>query len=119
VWGVKISPRELQKMLQTVRRTGLSIEQVEGVESVIIKFRDKELVVKNPHVTSLKVGGQIVFQVTGEIEERALVVEEVSISEEDVQLVASQAGVSLEEARKALKATKGDLARAIMYLKSA
>jgi len=43
----------------------------------------------------------------------------VSISEEDVQLVASQAGVSLEEARKALKATKGDLARAILYLRGA
>jgi len=114
---MKISPRELQKMLQTVRRAGLSIEQVEGVEGVIIKFRDKELIIKNPQVTSMKVGGQTVFQVTGEVEERALIVEEVSISEEDVQLVASQAGVSLEEARRALKATKGDLARAILYLK--
>jgi len=104
-------------MLQTVRRAGLSIEQVEGVEGVIIKFRDKELIIKNPQVTSMKVGGQTVFQVTGEVEERALIVEEVSISEEDVQLVASQAGVSLEEARRALKATKGDLARAILYLK--
>jgi len=116
---VKISPRELQKMLQTVRRAGLSIEQIEGVESVIIKLRDKELIVKNPHVTSMKVGGQTVFQVAGEVEEKALLMEEVSISEEDVQLVASQAGVSLEEARKALKATKGDLARAILYLRGA
>ena len=114
---MKISPRELQKMLQTVKRAGLSIEQVEGVESVIIKLRDRELIVKNPHVTSMKVGGQTVFQVTGEVEERSLMIEEVSVSEEDVQLVASQAGVSLEEARRALKATKGDLARAILYLK--
>ncbi len=116
---MKISPRELQKMLQTVRRAGLSIEQIEGVESVVIKLRDKELIVKNPHVTSMKVGGQTVFQVAGEVEEKALLMEEVSISEEDVQLVASQAGVSLEEARKALKATKGDLARAILYLRGA
>lgn len=116
---MKISPRELQKMLQTVKRAGLSVEQVEGVESVIIKFRDKELIVKNPQVTSMKIGGQTIFQVVGEVEERALTIEEVSVSEEDVQLVASQAGVSLEEARKALKATKGDLARAILYLKGA
>jgi nascent polypeptide-associated complex subunit alpha len=106
-------------MLQTVKRAGLSVEQVEGVESVIIKFRDKELIVKNPQVTSMKIGGQTIFQVVGEVEERALTIEEVSVSEEDVQLVASQAGVSLEEARKALKATKGDLARAILYLKGA
>jgi len=117
---VKISPRELQKMLQTVRRAGLSIEQVEGVESVILKFRGKEVIVKNPQVTSMKVGGQTIFQVTGEVEERAIAVEEeIIISEEDVQLVASQAGVSLEEAKKALRATKGDLARAILYLKGA
>jgi nascent polypeptide-associated complex subunit alpha len=106
-------------MLQAVKRAGLSVEQVEGVESVIIKFRDKELIVKNPQVTSMKIGGQTIFQVVGEVEERALTIEEVSVSEEDVQLVASQAGVSLEEARKALKATKGDLARAILYLKGA
>jgi nascent polypeptide-associated complex subunit alpha len=105
-------------MLQTVKRAGLSVEQVEGVESVIIKFRDKEMIVKNPQVTSMKVGGQTIFQVAGEVEERAMAIEEeLSISEEDVQLVASQAGVSLEEARRALKATKGDLARAILYLK--
>lgn len=115
---MKISARELQKMLQTVKRAGLSVEQVEGVESVIIKFRDKEMIVKNPQVTSMKVGGQTIFQVAGEVEERAMAIEEeLSISEEDVQLVASQAGVSLEEARRALKATKGDLARAILYLK--
>jgi nascent polypeptide-associated complex subunit alpha len=107
-------------MLQTIKRAGLSIEQLEGVESVIIKFRDKEMIVKNPQVTSMKVGEQMIFQVAGEVEEKALTVEEeLSISEEDVQLVASQAGVSLEEARKALKATKGDLARAILYLKGA
>jgi nascent polypeptide-associated complex subunit alpha len=105
-------------MLQTVKRAGLSVEQVEGVESVIIKFRDKEMIVKNPQVTSMKVGGQTIFQVAGEVEERAMAIEEeLSISEEDVQLVASQVGVSLEEARRALKATKGDLARAILYLK--
>lgn len=113
-----ISPRELQKMLQAVKRAGLSIEQLEGVESVVFRFRDKEIIIKKPQVTSMKMGDQTIFQVTGEVEEKQLIAEEeVSISEEDVQLVASQACVSLEEARKALKATKGDLARAILYLK--
>ena len=113
-----ISPREIRKMMQAVRKAGLSIEQLEGVENVIIKLKDKELVIKKPQVTSMKMGDQTIFQVMGEIEERPLVVEEeIAISDEDVQLVASQAGVSLEEARKALKATKGDIARAILYLK--
>jgi nascent polypeptide-associated complex subunit alpha len=105
--------------MQSVKRAGLSIEQVEGVEGVIIKLRDRELVIKKPQVTCMKVGGQTIFQVIGEVEEKGLAIEEISVSEEDVQLVASQAGVSLEEARRALKATKGDLARAILYLKGA
>lgn len=116
---MKISPRELQRIMQSVKRAGLSIEQVEGVEGVIIKLRDRELVIKKPQVTCMKVGGQTIFQVIGEVEEKGLAIEEISVSEEDVQLVASQAGVSLEEARRALKATKGDLARAILYLKGA
>ncbi|MDI9619789.1 MAG: nascent polypeptide-associated complex protein [Candidatus Nezhaarchaeota archaeon] len=113
-----VSPRELRKIMQAMKRTGLSIEQLEGVENVVIRFKDRELVISKPQVTSMKVGEQTIFQVMGEAEERNLPRgEELTIPDEDVQLVASQAGVSLEEARKALKATKGDLARAIVYLK--
>lgn len=38
------------------------------------------------------------------------------ITEEDVQLVAQQAGVSVEEARVALEQTEGDLTQAILLL---
>ncbi|MCS7139981.1 MAG: nascent polypeptide-associated complex protein [Candidatus Nezhaarchaeota archaeon] len=112
-----LSPRELHRVMQTVKRAGLSIKQLDGVESVTIKLKDKELIVRDPQVTTMKMGDQIIFQVVGEVEERPLI-EDIIISDEDVQLVASQAGVGLEEARKALKATKGDLARAILHLKS-
>ncbi|MFB0567656.1 MAG: hypothetical protein ACETVM_03635 [Candidatus Bathyarchaeia archaeon] len=36
--------------------------------------------------------------------------------EEDIQLVAQQAKVSIEQARAALEQTKGDLAQAILLL---
>jgi len=38
------------------------------------------------------------------------------ITEEDVQLVAQQANVSVEKARAALEQTKGDLTQAILLL---
>jgi nascent polypeptide-associated complex subunit alpha len=38
------------------------------------------------------------------------------IPEEDVHLVAQQAGVDVEAARKALEAAEGDLAQAILNL---
>jgi len=112
------NPRELWKMMQVMKRAGLTIEPLDNVEEVIVKLKDKELLIRKPQVTTMKMGSQTIFQIMGEVEERTISLEEeVQISDEDVQLVASQAGVSLEEARKALRATKGDLARAILYLK--
>ena len=111
----RLSPRELRRLS---RRFGLTFEELEGVEEVLIKLHDKQLVIKEPHVLVMKISGQRVFQVMGEVEE--IPVEEkppaIEIKEKDVQLVAAQAGVSLEEARKALEATKGDLAAAIIML---
>jgi len=40
------------------------------------------------------------------------------VTEEDVKLVAEQAGVSLEEAQRALEETGGDLAQAIILLQA-
>jgi nascent polypeptide-associated complex subunit alpha len=69
----------------------------------------------------LKTGGEKVVQLVGGevVEEKA--VEEVPAYtpvEEDVLIVASQAGVSEEEARQALVEAGGDLAKAILSLRS-
>jgi len=102
------------------KKLGVEMKELEGVTEVIIRTSEKEIVIENPQVLIMSISGQKVYQVMGgeekevELERKKEVIE---ISEEDVQLVASQAGVSLEEARKALEATKGDLAAAIMLLK--
>ena len=115
----RFSPRELRRLAQ---RMGLSVQQLEGVEEVVIKLRDKKLVFENPVVTILSVKGSgTMYQVMGEPVEVPLEEEEappLTISDEDVQLVAAQAGVSLEEARQALEETEGDLAQAIVLLRS-
>ncbi|MEM2794139.1 MAG: Nascent polypeptide-associated complex protein, partial [Candidatus Methanomethylicia archaeon] len=58
------------------------------------------------------------YQVSGEETERLLESKKETIPDEDIRLVAYQAGVSFEEAKKALIETEGDLARAILLLKS-
>jgi nascent polypeptide-associated complex subunit alpha len=61
--------------------------------------------------------GERIYQISGgRVEEKQL--ERMRISEEDILLVAQQAGVSLEEARKALEEAEGDLAKAILMLKT-
>ncbi len=104
----KINPRQMKKMM---KQLGMEMEELAARE-VVIKLEDREIVIENPSVSVVKAMGQKTYQITGE--ER----EVTSIPEEDVKLVAEQAGVSLEEAREALEKTGGDLAEAIVLLTS-
>jgi len=95
---------------------GMEMSPVEGVEEVVLKLHGKKIVMEDPEVLVVEMGGQRVYQIIpGEIREEPLE-EGPVIPEEDVQLVAQQAGVSLEEARAALEKTGGDLAKAILLL---
>jgi len=108
----KISPREARRMMQ---RMGLSMNPID-VQEVILKTKEKEIIIENPEVAVLEVQGQKIFQVAGgQIIEKVLE-RRVKIPEEDIQLVAQQAKVSLEQARAALEQTNGDLAQAILLL---
>ncbi len=114
----RLSPRELRRL---TRRMGLELKELEGVEEVVIRFSDHELVIKDAKVSVIEMrGGGKIYQIIGTEERRELGEEMgvVEIPEEDIQLVALQTGVSLEEARAALKEVGGDLAKAIMLIKS-
>ena len=113
----KMSPRNAKRMMQ---RMGMNMGEMPDVEEVIFRTSDKEIVVENAQVAVLEMQGQKIFQVTGEVNERALETEasKVTIPEEDVQLVADQTGKSLEDAQRALESSDGDLAKAILLLQT-
>jgi nascent polypeptide-associated complex subunit alpha len=112
----RVSPREAKRLMQ---RMGLNMNALENVEHVIIKTRSKEIVIKEPEVSILEMQGQRMFQVAGgEITEKATERKTTETVEEDVRLVADQTGKNLEEARKALEESGGDLAKAILLLQS-
>jgi len=113
-----LSPRELKRMRGKMRTT-----EFDGVEEVIIRFADKEIVIPNPDVSKIVLGGEM-YQVVGQGIERPrsrsdeAVAPETKFSEADIQLVMSQTGASEEEAKKALEEENGDLAGAIVRLKT-
>jgi len=109
----RISPREAKRMMQ---RMGLSMGEMPDVQQVVFKTSTKEIIVENPEVAIMEMHGQKIFQVTGEKIVEKQIEKKVAIPEEDVQLVATQAKVSVEEARETLEQTKGDLAQAILLL---
>jgi len=112
------SPRELKRAL---KRMGLDVEELSGVEKVEFYLKDRRIVIESPQVVVIKSKNQTVFQVVGEAKEETTGKEQreavVAVNEEDVEFVASQAGVSKEEARRALIETRGDIAEAILRLR--
>jgi nascent polypeptide-associated complex subunit alpha len=106
---MQIDPRQLQRMM---KQMGINTEEI-NAKRVIIEQEDKMIILNNPTVTKIDAKGNISFQIAAEdIQEKEL------IPEEDIELVAKQANVSKDEARKALEETDGDVAEAIMKLKN-
>ena len=114
-------PRAMKKQLQ---RMGITSEEIDAVE-VIIKGRKKSYRLKDPGVMKMVVQGQEMYQISGKSEEISIEVAEAaetsggsgpSFSEEDIELVVSQAKVSREVAVRSLMENDGAPAEAIVAL---
>ena len=110
----RMNPRMMKKLQKQLKN---STEDIDATE-VIIRTKDKEIYFSNPSVTSMNMMGQQSYQIVGDPQERGLGDDEetASIPEEDIELVASQAGVSYEEAKEALEECGGEPAEAIIKL---
>lgn len=105
-----LNPREMQKAM---KRLGIKQEEIDA-EIVIIKTANRDLVIKNPHVSKVNMMGQETIQVVGEITE----VEKSDAKGEDISIVMGQTNCSKEEALAALEESNGDLAEAILRLQN-
>ncbi|AGN16906.1 MULTISPECIES: nascent polypeptide-associated complex protein [Methanobrevibacter] len=110
-----MNPKQMKQMERQMKKMGMKMEDIEGVEEVVIKCEDKDIVISNPEVNVMTVMGSDTYQITGDAQEIEKEVE-IEINQEDIELVANQAGVSAEDAENALIEAKGDLAEAILKL---
>ena len=107
-----MNSRQMQQMMKQ-----MGIQQVEvPATQVIIITPEKRIFIDRPQVSKVNMMGQQTWQVIGPAREEALDTTP-DISDEDVQTVMEQAGVSKKEALDAIKKAKGDLAEAILSLK--
>ena len=107
--------KQMKQMERQMKKMGMTMDELEGVKEVIIRFEDKELIIDEPSVSVMNVMGSQNYQIEGTAREVEIEVE-IEIPDGDVEMVASSAGVSIEEARSALEESKGDLVEAIMKL---
>jgi len=102
-----MDPRKMQQMM---KQMGIDSQEIDA-KSVTIETENEKLIIEEPQVVKISMQGQVSFQISGRLRK------EEKISEDDVRMVAEQAGVSEDEARGALKGSNGDIAEAIMKLK--
>lgn len=100
---IMINPRDLEKLMKSMK-----MEAVEADE-VLIKSKQKTIIVRNPQVVKSDVMGKTSFQVTGDVVEEN--------NDSDIDIIAQKTGASKEEAKLALQET-GDIASAILKLTS-
>jgi nascent polypeptide-associated complex subunit alpha len=103
-----------KQMQQMMKRMGIQQQEIDA-EEVIIRTKDKEIVIKNPQVARVNMMGQKTYQIVGEEEERA---REIEISDEDIATVMEQANCDKKTALAAIKEHNGDLAKAIINITS-
>ena len=124
--GGGMNPRKMKQMMEQM---GIDITELDA-EEVVIRTEDEELVFADAQVTRMDAQGQQTYQVVGDPESReagATALEggeadadaegdDGGIPDDDIALVAENAGVDAETAREALVETDGDLAAAIARL---
>ncbi|WP_420847016.1 nascent polypeptide-associated complex protein [Methanogenium marinum] len=104
-------------MKQMMKQLGMKMEDIEGVERVVIYTTEGEYVFDPAEVVVTTMQGSKTYQLQGS--EPVFTPKDMEIPDEDVMLVTEQAQVSPEEARAALKGAKGEIAEAIIRLTSA
>jgi nascent polypeptide-associated complex subunit alpha len=114
-----VNPRQMERMM---RQMGMKVEEIESVSKVVIFSEKGDITITDPQVTKTKVMGQTMYQIAGEGKIGEASADEsaasppAGVSDEDVELVATQASTSREKARDALENADGDIAEAILSL---
>lgn len=92
-----------------MKQLGIKNEEI-NASKVIIEADGKKLVFENPQVQLMVMQGQKTYTIIGNPKEES------EVPQEDIDMVAEQAKVSKEKARKALEENGGDIAEAISSL---
>ncbi len=118
--GIALFPMDPRRMASLLNQYGIKTKELR-VKRVVMETEEGELVIEKPEVIEVSMQGNLTFyQISGkpvkrENQEKEKVEE---ITEEDIKLVMESAGVDREKALEALKACKGDIAAAILYLEN-
>ena len=118
----RMNPKAMKRLQRQLKNQQSEID----AEEVLIKTKEQVYRFTRPQVISLNMGGIETYQIIGTPEigtlardadsEEEEAGETIMIPQADIEMVAQQAGVDNETAKKALEKSGGDLAEAIIGL---
>ncbi|MEM4268037.1 MAG: nascent polypeptide-associated complex protein [Candidatus Woesearchaeota archaeon] len=101
-------------MRDAMRRMGIKQTEIDA-EQVVIRLKDREIVITEPSVIKINMQGVVSYQISGAESERSISTEP-EITDEDIATVIEQTNVSPEKAREMLRKNNGDIAKTIIDL---
>lgn len=117
-----MNPKQVSAMM---KQMGITMDDIDDVEEVIIRTRTEDIVIEEATVSKMTARGQgTTWQIAGNETRRPRGDKPAAppapagpkFTEDDVTLVAEQAKVNKDVARKALEAANGETAEAILAL---
>lgn len=99
-----------KQMAQMMRQMGIKVEEINAEKVIFELDTGKKLVFSKPQIQAMAMQGKKTYTLIGEP------TEETTIPENDIKMVAEQTGKTIQEAKKALEKTNGDIAEAIIEL---
>lgn len=104
---MNINPSQMKAMM---KQMGIKQEDITALR-VIIEKEDENIIIENPNVQKVVMGGNESWQISGDAHIEA----KSGFSDEDIKMIVEKTGVSEKKAREALEKT-GDIAEAIIEL---
>ena len=110
--GAGMDPRQLGMMM---KKLGIDVKDIPDVQEVLIRTPSRDYRFSKATVSVMRAQGVETWQVSGtpEVHDHEV---KLAVTAEDVRMVMDQAGCDEPSARKALEATGGDIAEAIVRL---
>ena len=103
----KPNPKMIEQMM---KKLNMKVQEIPA-ELVIIKTKDKNIIISRPEIMLADMMGREVYQISGEVSESF------PVSEDDVKLVMDKTGKDRNTVVKKLEEFNNDLAKAITELR--
>ena len=103
----KMDPKKIQEIM---KKMNMNVRDIIA-EEVIIKCRDRNIIISKPEVMVIDMSGKEVYQISGVVSEAD------RLSEEDIKLIMKKTGKDRKTVVQKLEELNNDLAKTIMELK--